>query len=203
MMSTYVGYVASALVLCTFLTRTMMPLRFVALGSNVAFITYAAMLHLYPVLILHIVLLPVNAWRLREIFQLVKSVRETGDVAVIFKALVPFAKQMTVPRGEAVIRKGDLSDALYLILEGALWVKEAEIELGPGSIVGEMGVLSSTHRRTATVNAKSDCVLGRVSAADFQRVYFSNPSLGLSLVRLIIDRLTREAEAQRLEAAAS
>jgi hypothetical protein len=203
MATSYIGYLASALVLCTFLTRTMMPLRIVALGSNVAFITYGALLHLYPVLVLHIILLPVNAWRLREIFQLVKSVQETADDDKVFKALLPFAKQLTVSRGEVVIRKGDPSDALYLVLEGSLWVEEAEAEIGPGSIVGEMGVLSRTHRRTATVDAKTDCALGRVSAADFQRVYFADPSLGLSLIRLIIDRLTREVEAQRLEAAAA
>jgi two-component system, NarL family, nitrate/nitrite response regulator NarL len=104
---------------------------------------------------------------------------------------------------EILVRKGDSSDALYLLLTGTLWVEEAEVELGPGSIVGEMGVLSSTHRRTATVKAISDCVLGRVSAADFQRVYFADPSLGLALIRLIIDRLTREAHVSQLQAAAA
>jgi CRP/FNR family cyclic AMP-dependent transcriptional regulator len=203
MVSSVIGYLASALVLCTFLTRTMIPLRFVALGSNVAFITYGALLHLYPVLVLHCVLLPVNAWRLREILQLGKGVDETIDDKKIFDALVPFAKRMTVRRGEVLIRKGDPSDALYLLLEGALWVEEAEVELHPGSIVGEMGVLSRSQRRTANVDAISDCVLGRVSAVDFQRVYFADPSLGLSLIRLIIDRLTREVQAQRLEAAAA
>jgi len=199
----YIGYLASALVLCTFLTRTMMPLRIVALGSNVAFIAYGGILHLYPVLALHLILLPVNAWRLREIFQLVKSVQKTADDGKVFRALLPFAMRLTMPRGEVVIRKGDTSDALYLVLEGSLWVEEAEAEIGPGSIVGEMGVLSRTHRRTATVDARTDCTLGRVTAADFQRVYFADPSLGLSLIRLIIDRLTREVEAQRLEAAAA
>jgi len=197
-MSDYLGYLASILVLCTFCTKTMMPLRIIALGSNVAFIAYGALLHLYPVLILHAVLLPLNAWRLTEIFRLVKRVQGTVDDDQVFRALLPFAKRMTARRGEVVIRKGDVSDALYLVMEGALWVAEAE--LGPGSIVGEMGVLSRTHLRTATVDAKSDCVLGRVAAEDFQRVYFTNPGLGLSLVRLIIDRLTRELETRRLEA---
>src|SRR5579862_9018730 len=104
MTSSYVGYLASALVLCTFLTRTMMPLRMIALGSNVAFIAYGALLHLYPVLVLHIVLLPVNAWRLREIFALVKSVQETADDHKVFKALLPFAKRIRAARGEVVIR---------------------------------------------------------------------------------------------------
>jgi CRP/FNR family cyclic AMP-dependent transcriptional regulator len=170
MVSSFVGYLASALVLCTFLTRTMLPLRFVALGSNVAFITYGALLHLYPVLVLHCVLLPVNAWRLREILQLGKGVLDTVDDTKIFNALVPFAKRMTVQRGEVLIRKGDPSDALYLLLEGALWVEEAEVELHSGSIVGEMGVLSRTQRRTANVDAKSDCVLGRVSGRFSTRI---------------------------------
>lgn len=198
-MSTYLGYLASALVLCTFCTKTMMPLRTIALGSNVAFIAYGWLLHLYPVLILHVILLPLNAWRLSEILRLVKRVQDTTDDDQVFRALVPFAKRMTARRGDVVMRKGDASDALYLVMEGSLWVEDAEVELGPGSIVGEMGVLSRSHLRTATVEAKSDCMLGRVSSDDFQRVYFASPSLGLSLVRLIIDRLTRELETRRLD----
>ena len=199
-MSEYLGYLASVLVLCTFCTKTMMPLRIIALGSNVAFIAYASLLHLYPVLILHTILLPLNAWRLTEILRLVKRVQGTVDDDQVFRALSPFAKRITARRGEVVIRKGDASDALYLVMDGALWVEDAEAELGPGSIVGEMGVLTRGNLRTATVVAKSDCVLGRVSAAEFERVYFTSPSLGLSLVRLIIGRLTCELEARRLSA---
>ena len=97
-----------------------------------AFISYGALLHLYPVLVLHIILLPLNAWRLGEIFRLVKQVRSTTDDDQVFRALVPFAKRMTARRGDVVIRKGDTSDALDLVLEGSLWVEEAEVELGPG-----------------------------------------------------------------------
>jgi len=41
--------------------------------------------------------------------------------------------------------------------------------------------------------------LGRVSAQDFDRVYFANPSLGLALIRLIMDRLTEEIEMRRAD----
>lgn len=61
------GYAASASVLATFCMRTMVPLRVVALCSNVLFALFAALTHIYPVLLLHIVLLPVNAARLREV----------------------------------------------------------------------------------------------------------------------------------------
>lgn len=140
---------------------------------------------------------------LGRFFSSSRAFKETADDRKVFNALVPFAKRMTVPRGGVLMRKGDPSDALYLVLEGKLWVEEVEVEVEvePGSIVGEMGVLSRTHRRTATVDARTDCELGRVSAADFQRVYFADSALGLSLIRLIIDRLTREVETQRLEAA--
>ena len=62
--SSTIGYVASALVLAAFGMKDMVNLRIVAICSNVAFITYALVLNLLPVLILHVVLLPLNGWRL-------------------------------------------------------------------------------------------------------------------------------------------
>jgi hypothetical protein len=61
------GYTASALVLLTFITTDMRLLRIVAILSNVAFIVYAAIGGLAPVLVLHALLLPVNVVRLREL----------------------------------------------------------------------------------------------------------------------------------------
>lgn len=58
------GYLAAALVLMTFSVRSIVVLRAVAIASNVAFIGYAAAAGLTPVLVLHGVLLPLNAWRL-------------------------------------------------------------------------------------------------------------------------------------------
>jgi hypothetical protein len=58
------GYLASALVLATFCMRDMRALRCVAIASNVAFIAYGAMADVGPVLLLHLLLLPVNVWRL-------------------------------------------------------------------------------------------------------------------------------------------
>ena len=59
-----IGYVASALVLAAFGMKDMLNLRIVAICSNIAFITYALVLSQLPVLILHVVLLPLNGWRL-------------------------------------------------------------------------------------------------------------------------------------------
>jgi hypothetical protein len=52
--------------LAAFGMKDMVNLRIVAICSNIAFITYALVLNLLPVLILHVVLLPLNGWRLME-----------------------------------------------------------------------------------------------------------------------------------------
>jgi hypothetical protein len=58
------GYTASSLVFLTFCMRGMIQLRLIALCSNIAFIAYAATLHLAPILVLHGILIPVNCCRL-------------------------------------------------------------------------------------------------------------------------------------------
>jgi hypothetical protein len=61
-----VGYLASLLVLATFCMRDMIALRTVAIASNVAFIAYGWLVGIDPVLVLHVVLLPTNVWRLAQ-----------------------------------------------------------------------------------------------------------------------------------------
>ena len=64
-----IGFVASALVLAAFGMKNMINLRTVAICSNFAFIAYALVLNLAPVLVLHVILLPLNGWRLAQAFQ--------------------------------------------------------------------------------------------------------------------------------------
>jgi hypothetical protein len=70
------GFVASALVLITFTLRDMRALRLTAILSNVAFIIYGATNWLVPILALHLLLLPINFWRLREASRKSASIAE-------------------------------------------------------------------------------------------------------------------------------
>ena len=63
------GYAASGMTLATFAQRTMLPMRIMALGSNVCFIAYGAMGPFLPVLTLHLILLPINLARLRALLR--------------------------------------------------------------------------------------------------------------------------------------
>ena len=58
------GYAASFAVLTTFLMRTMLPLRLIAILSNVLFLAYGYAAHINPVFFLHMALLPINTVRL-------------------------------------------------------------------------------------------------------------------------------------------
>jgi len=63
-MADLLGYAASCAVLATFLMRTMVPLRLVAILSNVLFLVFGYLQNIHPVFVLHLALLPINFWRL-------------------------------------------------------------------------------------------------------------------------------------------
>jgi hypothetical protein len=76
MISEAMGFFASALVLLTFTMKDMRTLRIIAIFSNFAFIGYGALEWLPPVLCLHLLLLPMNLLRLKQI-----QVRGAGKAA--------------------------------------------------------------------------------------------------------------------------
>jgi hypothetical protein len=69
-----IGYLAAFFVFLTFYTKTMMPLRYLAIVSNVAFIVYATLARLSPILFLYVVLLPLNLYRLWQLQRLIADV---------------------------------------------------------------------------------------------------------------------------------
>jgi hypothetical protein len=97
------GYVASLLVFATFYMKTMIPLRIIAVLSNVAFIVYASSDGLYPILVLHSVLLPLNLSRISQTVELKKLVERAtkGDVSV--KCLGPFMKPVRWEAGGVIV----------------------------------------------------------------------------------------------------
>lgn len=64
-----VGYLASTMVFLTFVTKDMRLLRILAIFSNISFLTYGLLDWLPPVFCLHLILLPINTFRLREMRQ--------------------------------------------------------------------------------------------------------------------------------------
>jgi len=60
----FLGFSAALSVLASFCMTRIVALRALALLSNILFVCYGLCAHIHPVLILHLVLLPVNLFKL-------------------------------------------------------------------------------------------------------------------------------------------
>ena len=58
------GYLAASLLLVTFFMREMVPLRAVAIAASMAWLVFGLSSHIFPIVALHSVLLPLNSFRL-------------------------------------------------------------------------------------------------------------------------------------------
>jgi hypothetical protein len=62
----FAGYTAALMMLLTFLAKDKCLLRILAIFTNMAFLTYGILAWLPPVICLHVVLFPINVFRLTE-----------------------------------------------------------------------------------------------------------------------------------------
>jgi len=186
------GYLASLLVFSTFYMKTMIPLRSVAIASNVAFITYGYMAGLYPVFLLHVVLLPLNVWRLYQMRKLIARVRQASKGTYSIEAMLPFMIKATLKKGDVLFRQGETADKLYYLVSGSIRFPEIEATAEPGGIIGEIGVFSALKERTASAVAESDSMLLVLSNQKVLELYYQNPEFGIYLVQMIIQHLMHQ-----------
>jgi CRP/FNR family transcriptional regulator, cyclic AMP receptor protein len=188
------GYAASAAVLATFCMRTMIPLRIAGIISNVFFIAYGYLDNLPPVLLLHLVLLPVNSLRLVEFQRLVRAMRDAHSSDLSLKSLIPYMKSRKMAAGEMLVRKGEQADRLYYLAEGELAVVEFNKVLKPGAVVGEIGIFARDQMRTASIVCRTDCKLLELTEKKARELYFEDRSFSFAVLQLIIQRLTENNE---------
>lgn len=183
------GYIASVLVFVTFYMKTMVPLRLVAVASNVAFITYASIEGLAPILILHCALLPLNLLRLVQLRDFLRQVEGAAAEGFSVQAIMPLMRRRTIRAGETLFAANELANELYYVAEGALFLPELQQEVGAGSFIGEFALFSDSGRRTATVVARTDCTLLVLSRNAVFSALLQHPRLGIHLLKLVTTRL--------------
>jgi CRP/FNR family transcriptional regulator, cyclic AMP receptor protein len=184
------GYLAAALVFLTFYMKTMVPLRVIGICSNCAFIIYGYLGGLYPVLILHLILLPLNSLRLREMLQLTQQVRDTthGDLNVM-DWLKPFAAKRRVQAGEALFHKGDVASDMFVVVSGRFRLAETGIEIEPPNVVGEFALLAPERSRTQTLECVEEGTLLQIGYGQVEQLFFQNPKFCYFFLKLITQRL--------------
>jgi CRP/FNR family cyclic AMP-dependent transcriptional regulator len=187
------GYLASALVLATFCMKTMIPLRAAAICSNVAFIVYGFYDNLYPVLVLHAILLPLNIWRAAQMLRLIRRVEAASKGDLSTDWLRPFMKETRLKAGEVVFNKGDHADRLYMIIAGEIHLEQIDHAMHAGDLFGEIGLFSADHTRTQTARARTDVDLLWISEGELAQICYQNPGMAFYFLKLTTNRLLANA----------
>jgi CRP/FNR family transcriptional regulator, cyclic AMP receptor protein len=197
-----IGYGGTVFTIASYGMRTIIPLRVAGVIASLLFIFYGAAIQSWPVLITELIILPLNTIRLYQVLRLVKQVEAAADGELSADWLAPFARELRFAAGDVVFAAGDGASYLLLIRSGSFRLKEADIALGRGDLVGELGFLSPGNTRTMTLECVADGVVGRVSYFDVKQLYFSNPSFAYYFLRLVshrlFDNLERAQKAQAL-----
>lgn len=194
------GYAGALLTLVTFSMRTMLQLRKLAICANLAFIVYGAIVHVYPVLLLHVILLPLNVWRLRQLLQLTDQIRNASNGKVGLEWLKPYTQSRSIRAGQVLFRKGERADHILFILAGQFRAVEADVVLGPGEVFGEIGLVTKGNSRTQTVVCESAGALLTIRYDEVRQMYYQNPRFGLFFLELVAERLMRDANQLRRNA---
>ena len=193
------GWIAAGLVLSSFYLKTMMPLRIVAMCSNVMFIIYAVLSDAPPILVLHCLLFPLNLWRLIEAHNLRHKFAEALQVEMSPALLLPFMQKCTSHQGHAIFQKGDNADKVYLVLRGKIWLEDSEHPLAEGQLFGLLGVFSNERRHSDSASCLTEVEYGVVASEKFLELVNQEPRFENYVLRTIVQRhLVPSAKSDRL-----
>jgi hypothetical protein len=183
--------VAALLVIVSAFVRTMIPLRWLAVGSNVGFIVYG-LVHPAPLMVaLHAVLLPVNAVRVWQMIRLTRRVAASSVGAQQMEIwLRPYMRSRQLPAGKQLFAAGDVADRLHFLASGRIELPEIGRVLEPGHMFGEIAFFAPDRRRSSSARCLTPCTVLSIDEDTFKQLVYQNPDFGLEVVRVIAGRLS-------------
>src|SRR6478672_2810088 len=190
--------VGATLYVVTLMVRTIVPLRVIGIISMVFFIAYGALAGAITTFLLYLLSLPINVIRLRQMLTLVKKARLSAQGDLSMDWLRPFMTPRKYKKGEVLFYKGDVAKEMFLTVTGKFLVKEINVELPPGRIMGELGFIDPNNRRTGTVVSLENSEVLSITYDRLLELYFQNPEFGYYFLRLTTERLMQNIG--RLEA---
>src|SRR5713226_5472705 len=115
----------------TLLMQTMVPLRIANMVGCAFFVGFGALAGNVATFLLYLLLLPINAIRLRQMLNLVKKARTATQGDTSMEWLKPFMTERKYRKGDVLFRKGDTANEMFLNVTGKFLVTEFSIELPP------------------------------------------------------------------------
>jgi len=191
----------------TLLTQTMVPLRVANMIGCAFFAVFGALTGAVTTFLLYLLMVPINAWRLRQMLQLVKMARSATEGDASMEWLKPFMTERKYKKGDVLFKRDDTADEMFLTMTGKFLVNEINVELPPGRLMGELGFLSPDNKRTATVTCLEDGHVLTITYEKLLEIYFQNPQFGYYFLVLtsqrLLDNLARaEATIKQYQSAA-
>lgn len=187
--ATICGWSAAAISLFAFYSKTMIPLRIAIIIANVLAIVWGLHTWNMPNLVLNCLLLPLNVLRLREMYKLIADVRQANRDPLDYEWLKPYMREIDFKAGAVIFNRDDTADAAYVIGEGQVALPELGVILGPGSLMGEMGLFTSGNKRVSGARCMGDVRCWKITYSEFEQLYFQNPQFGFHIVRLMVRRM--------------
>jgi hypothetical protein len=176
--------------------RRMVPLRMLAIAANVAFATRSSIDHAYGDVVLQIALFCINSYQLWDLKHLLSAIENAKADTPLEQWLLPYMTRKNYKAGATLFAKGDDARHMVFIRQGQVRVVEADVTMGPGSLVGEIGLFTHQRKRTATIVCITRCVCYTMTDEAIELLYFQHPKLGFFLIRLIVQRLLQDLERQ-------
>lgn len=196
-----VGFVGGILYIASHYMKTMVALRVGEIASNALFVVYGAMYPSWPTLALYGILVPLNSLRLYEMLQLIRKVRTASQGDLSMDWLKPFMHKHAFKKGTVLFRKGDHAEEMFYIVHGSCRVKELNLTVSAGQMLGELGFLSPDNTRTGTVECLEDVELLTITYDKVRELYFQNPSFGFYFLKLTSERLLQNVARMEKEIA--
>jgi CRP-like cAMP-binding protein len=185
----FFGYLGGLLFVLSFLKTTMIPLRAMGAMSNLCFVAYGYFDAVYPMMMLHTALFPLNIVRLRQMLRLVRRVKASAEGSKTMDWLRPYMSRRHCRAGEVLFRKGDTADRMFYTVSGVFRLRELDAEVPCNVFVGELGMLAPDRRRTQTLECVESGDLLAVSYEQVRELYFQNPDFGFYLMQVATGRL--------------
>ncbi len=196
------GAIGALLTVVSNLMKRMTPLRAFAIAANSFLIVYASIEHNWINCGLQVALLAVNAYRLWDLRRLVQALEHANTDRPVKEWLLPHMKRRKFKAGTALFNKGDIANQLFYIRSGTVRFTEFDRFIGPGNLIGEIGLFSEDRKRPASVVCETDCVCYTMTDEAMFLLFAQSPMVGFYLIRLIVQRLLHELERRPLSATA-
>jgi CRP-like cAMP-binding protein len=180
---------ATVFVVATTTMRTMIPLRVFGILSNLVLIGTGIASRNYLVVLVQMLMLVLNSYRLHQMLQLVRDVKRSVNSDLSMDWLKPFMTERKCTAGEILFYKDEKAEDMLYIVSGRFRLIESGIELPVGAIVGELGMLSPSNVRTQSLECIEAGLILSVSYSKVEELYVQNPAFGFYFLKLSSARL--------------